>query len=422
MMGNEKDLMVIGAGLAGLMAAWQAAEQGKKVQVLAKGWGATHWHAGSVDMLGYWPLDAETAVTNPAQAIEQLIQENPQHPYALAGMDNIAAALTAFQALCAAAGYELEGNLEKNWLLPTAVGTFRPTCLAPKTMTAGDLSSDAPLLLVGFSQYVDFYPHVAADNLTQQGVPAEYVMLDLPSLAHQHRLTSVILAHMMEQEAFRLEVARALKPKLGRAARVGFPAVLGLKEATAAWQAMSDLLGRPVFEIPTLPPSVAGMRLHHILKDAIEAKGGWVFDGMEAVGAEREGQTVTAVLTESAARHRAHRAKNYLLSTGGILGGGIYADYQAGVKEVVFDLPVNAPEKHLAWFHTDFMDKRGHPIYKTGISVNAQFQPVNGGAQPVLSNVFAAGTTLAHCEPILERSFEGIALVTGYAAGKKAIG
>ncbi len=420
-MANLKDVLVIGAGLAGLTAAWQAAGPDKKVQVLAKGWGATHWHSGCIDLLGYWPLDADAAVTNPLQAIAQLIQEKPQHPYALTGLDNIVAALSAFQDLCAEAGYPLEGTPEKNWLLPTAVGTFRPTCLAPQTMTAGDLSSDAAMLLVGFKQFVDFYPHVAADNLTQQGIPAEYVMLDLPALARQHRLTSVVLANMMEQAAFRQEVAQALKPKLGTAARVGFPAVLGLREATAVWQAMSDLLERPVFEIPTLPPSVAGIRLHHILRDAIQAEGGWVFDGMEAVGAEKDGGRVTAVFTETAARNRAHRAENYVLSTGGILGGGIYASYQGGVKEVVFDLPVNAPDNHLDWFHTDFMDKRGHPIYQTGISVNEQFQPVNGSEQPLLSNLFAAGTTLAHCEPIQERSFEGIALVTGYVAGRLAV-
>ncbi|HFQ93509.1 MAG TPA: glycerol-3-phosphate dehydrogenase subunit GlpB [Anaerolineae bacterium] len=421
-MGKQTDVLVIGAGLAGLTAAWQVAMQGKKVKVLAKGWGATHWHSGCIDLLGYWPLDADTAVAHPAQAIEQLIKEQPQHPYALAGLDNITAALSAFQELCAVAGYPLEGSPEKNWLLPTAVGTFRPTCLAPQTMTAGDLSDDAPMLLVGFAQFVDFYPRLAADNLTQQGVPAAHVTLDLPSLAQQRRLTSVVLAHMMEQETFRQEVAQALKPKLGQAARVGFPAVLGLQEAAAVWQAMSDLLERPVFEIPTLPPSVAGIRLHHILKNAIQAQGGWVFDGMEAVGAEKDGGRVTAVLTETAARNRAHRAQNYVLSTGGILGGGIYASYKGGVQEVVFDLPVNAPDNHLDWFYTDFMDKRGHPIYQTGISVNEQFQPVNGSEQPLLSNLFAAGATLAHCEPVRERSFEGIALATGYVVGSRVVG
>ena len=63
------------------------------------------------------------------------------------------------------------------------------------------------------------------------------------------------------------------------------------------------------------------------------------------------------------------------------------------------------------------MDPNGHPVYRAGLKVNAQFQPVNGGSQPVYSNVYAAGTTLSHSEVIRERSFEGVALSTGFAVG-----
>ena len=64
-MENRNEVLVLGAGLAGLTAAWQASIQGKKVRLLTKGWGATHWHAGCVDVLGYWPLDNEEVVNNP---------------------------------------------------------------------------------------------------------------------------------------------------------------------------------------------------------------------------------------------------------------------------------------------------------------------------------------------------------------------
>jgi anaerobic glycerol-3-phosphate dehydrogenase len=45
--------LVIGAGLAGLTAGWQSAVSGAKTLVIAKGWGATHWHSGCIDVLGY---------------------------------------------------------------------------------------------------------------------------------------------------------------------------------------------------------------------------------------------------------------------------------------------------------------------------------------------------------------------------------
>ncbi len=409
------DVLVIGAGLAGLTTAWQAAAHGKGVRVIAKGWGATHWHAGCVDVLGYWPVESDTAVTNPAAAISDLLAANPQHPYALVGVAQLEAALHGLKQLCADAGYPLVGSLAKNWRLPTAVGAARPTCLAPATMTAGDLDDNAPMLLVGFKQLPDFFANVAADNLAQQGIPARHVTLDLPTLAGRNFTTAVQLARFMQQAEFRANVVQAVKPHLGDAARVGFPAVLGLEEATAVHQDMQAQLGRPVFEIPGLPPSVAGIRLHRILKAAIEKNGGRVYDGMEAIGFAADGGLVTAVHTETSGRPRQHRYEQVVLATGGILGGGIVTNHAGEVCEVVFKLPLHHPENRLEWFRRDFLDKQGHPIYRAGVSVNEQFQPMNG--RVVYQNLYAAGNTLAGADSIIERSFDGVALATGYVVG-----
>jgi glycerol-3-phosphate dehydrogenase subunit B len=205
---------------------------------------------------------------------------------------------------------------------------------------------------------------------------------------------------------------------LGEAARVGFPAVLGLERAATVHQALQTQLGRPVFEIPALPPSVAGMRLQHILKTAVERNGGRVYEGLEAVGCEVAGERVTAVITEAAGHNRSHRAESYLLATGGILGGGLTANHEAAVREVVFGLPVTAPPNRLEWFQREFLDPGGHPIYRSGVTVDDAFRPVNGDGRVLYNNLYAAGTTLADCESIRERSFEGIALGTGYAVGE----
>ena len=269
----RNEVLVLGAGLAGLTAAWQASARGVKVRLISKGWGATHWHAGCVDVLGYWPVDSDETVVNPGRAIPRLLEANPLHPYARVGLEKLSDSLGALQGLCAEAGYPMVGSLEVNWRLPSAVGAPRPTCLAPATMTAGDLNSRAPALLVGFKQYPDFFPNLVADNLNHLGIPAHYVILDLPALAMRHNTTGIILAGMMEREAFQEEVVKAIRPHLAEWARVGFPAVLGMKRASAVHRALQEGLGRPVFEIPGLPPSVAGIRLHHILKDGY--RGQW---------------------------------------------------------------------------------------------------------------------------------------------------
>lgn len=418
----KNDVLVIGAGLAGLMAAWSASAR-MRVRLISKGWGATHWHSGCIDVLGYYPPNNEQAVEVPLERLRLLVANEPHHPYTLAGIGKIGEALAALQTLYQTAGYPLHGSLEQNWFLPTAAGALRPTCLAPQTMIAGDARDHSPMLIVGFTGLLDFYPHLIADNLTHQGIPAQALMLELPEMIRRTFNNPLTMARQMEIPEFRAQMVKLLKEQLaasaelGKAQRIGLPTVLGLGHAAAIHAELEAALGRKVFEIPGLPPSVAGMRLQTILVNAIRQAGGAVYDGLEALSAETEEGRVLRVVTENAGRARPHQAQRFILATGGIMGGGITTDHLGRGREVIFNLPITLPNSRLDWFKRDFMDPDGHPVYQTGVHVNQDFQPVNGDNQPLYDNLYAIGTTLAHAEAIRERSFEGIALTTGYVVG-----
>ena len=98
------DVIVIGSGPAGLAAALRAAEAGATTTLLAKGIGTTHWAAGWVDVLGYWPLGSTDPIRNPRDALSALVAEEPDHPYARAGLQAIEAGLAAFLRAAAAGG------------------------------------------------------------------------------------------------------------------------------------------------------------------------------------------------------------------------------------------------------------------------------------------------------------------------------
>ncbi|MCK5429870.1 MAG: FAD-binding protein, partial [Anaerolineales bacterium] len=178
-------------------------------------------------------------------------------------------------------------------------------------------------------------------------------------------------------------------------------------------------LGLPVFEIPILPPSVPGMRLHKILVAAIENNGGRVYTGMEAIHAESDDRRVIVVWTKAAAREKAHKAKATILATGGILGGGIKTTYNGYAQEPVFNLPVSAPHNRSAWFSPNFLTPGGHPIFRSGIVVDNKFRPIIENGQVEFENLYIAGSLLNNCEPIHERSLEGVAIGTGYAIGQQ---
>ena len=415
---SHSDVLVIGAGLSGLVAAWQASARGRSTILITQGWGATHWHSGCIDVIGYLPNGNQEPVQSPIEALEIFLREHPDHPYAKTGLETLNEAIASFKWLCADNDYPLHGTLEHNWLLPSAVGAFRPSCLIPETMITGDLRLHDPMLIVGFDGFPDFYPGLIVENLKGQDIPANEIVLDLPSLRNRRFVLPLILARLFDTEEFRAEVIAALKPKLGECDRIGFPAILGLERSKEARQDLEMRLNCPIFEIPTLPPSIPGIRLHNLLLKVIQKNGGTVYNGMQAAAYESENSRINGVWSEAASRRKYHPAKNFILATGGILGGGITGNPDGNVHEMVLNLPLTSPIEHHDWFKPHFFDPLGHPIYQSGIPVNSMLQPLNKRGQVVFSNLFAAGTALAGGDFLRERSLEGIALTTGFKVGE----
>src|SRR5512135_389940 len=134
-----QDLVVVGAGLAGLSAAYAAVEAGLQVKLIAKGLGSIFWGAGTVDVLGYVPGNGGGPVYRPTDALPALLEARPRHPYALLGAQELFSLLGEFAALTVQAGipYAAAAEAGSNLLLPSPVGAARPTWLAPQAQIAG---------------------------------------------------------------------------------------------------------------------------------------------------------------------------------------------------------------------------------------------------------------------------------------------
>jgi glycerol-3-phosphate dehydrogenase subunit B len=395
------DVVVVGAGPAGLASATRLAEAGRQVLLLARGNGFTHWGAGSVDVLG---RVGDGPVERPLEAIDRL---GEGHPYTLVGQASIRDGLDWFAGFAAGAGLRHVGDPERNRGQVTAFGTVRPTCLLPEP-AGGELRGR--VAVVNFGGFRDFSPALCAAGLRRAGIDATPATAPLPTWDHNRYFTGVELARAIDDAGFR----RRLAPGLARAAAgaevVVVPAVLGLNRGHEPWADLQSLVGTPLVEAATPPPSIPGLRLFAAYQARLEALGvRWQF-GFPAVGVERDGDRVTAVRSEGASRPLATRCEELVLATGGVAGNGIEANRDGSLTERVAGLPVRGFDGRLAFIGDRFLGD--HPLGAAGVRVDAELRPLADSGEPMAANVRCVGGLLAGHDPTAEGSREGVALAT----------
>jgi glycerol-3-phosphate dehydrogenase subunit B len=410
---SHHDVLVVGTGLAGLTAAVRLAESGARVGVLAKGVGATHLGGATIDVLGYAP----ERIARPGEALSAFVADHPEHPYARVGVPRVAAAVDWFTAQVAGgslAPYAYTGSLEENLVLPTAIGVPKPSALAPVTMAGGDLRALDAVLAVGFRGLKDFHPGLLADGLqrTWPSVAARATELHL-EVEGRPEFNALALARAFDRQDFRRTVIAQLGARVRPAEAVAFPAALGIARPHEVWSELERGLGRPVFEVPTLPPSVPGMRVFAILSEALRRAGGTLRLNNVVVGAERSDGRVRALRVRVGLREEVHAADWFVLATGGFASGGLELDSHWRARETALGLPVaGVPEPGSARFVPEYF--AAQPMAGAGVAVDSRLRP----AEPGFENVLVAGATLAGAEPWREKSGDGVSLATGHAAAE----
>jgi glycerol-3-phosphate dehydrogenase subunit B len=163
--------------------------------------------------------------------------------------------------------------------------------------------------------------------------------------------------------------------------------------------------------VPTLPPSVPGMRLFAILREALRQAGGRMILNNVVTGAEREGSRVTALRVRVGLREERRGCDWVVLATGGFASGGLELDSRWTARETALGLPVaGVPAPGDERFRPGYLDD--HPMARAGVAVGPDLRPEG------YENVFVVGATLAGAEPWREKSGDGISLATGHRAAE----
>ena len=416
------DILVVGSGMAGLMAAIVASGQGKRVTLLSRGCGSLNIGSGCVDVLGY--VNGQPVEGQPLEALDSLPE---RHPYRLVSKEGVEEALKTLCAVSARHGAPLEAAANGNRRVPTILGTLKPTCLTLPSCRGELLETAASALVVSVEGLKDSHPALVTSQLRRYphlaAVTWHEAHLENPIPGAHRNLSPLDIARYVESPEGTAWLAAGLRKPLRAtpADVVLLPPVCGL--SNAAWEAVAAAVPVPLVEMPTLPPGVGGLRLYTALKSELQARDVDMVENALVTGAECDGKHCAALVAETACGRRRFAAKAFVMATGGFMGGGFLSS-PGEARETVFGLPVlQADGSLLPARPEDWSDQNifgNHAFASAGVMVNAAMSPLRIDGTPALNNVFFAGRSVGGYDFASEKSGNGVAVATAWRAALSA--
>ncbi|WP_324037392.1 glycerol-3-phosphate dehydrogenase subunit GlpB [Aeromonas caviae] len=414
------DSIVIGGGMAGLSAALRLAEAGQKTLLMASGQSALHFSSGSVDLL--------ESDGDPRAALPAFMAAHPDHPYSKVGMQNIEGSLADLQRHCAEEGLPLMRQ-EHNHQRLTPIGTLKATWLSPDTCAC---MTDAPapdaILLATLEGFRDFHPALAAANLATHARFAHSRILTgeirLPQLAqfsrNPHEFRSADIARLFDkqgpgQQDLLADLAREISRMVQGCGVPGcrhivLPACLSLGLVGPRLSELERRTGCTIKEVATMPPSLIGMRMQEALKRRFMTLGGTFLTSERVLGARYDGDKVIGVHSQHG-EDQLFEADHFVLASGSFFSRGLESRL-GGIREPIFDADVLSLAERDAWAGRRLFDH--HPFMGFGVKTDERLRVLRGGRP--LTNLYGAGSVLAHYDPIKEGSGSGVAVATGWQA------
>jgi glycerol-3-phosphate dehydrogenase subunit B len=426
---DRADVLVLGGGMAGAIAALAARAVQARVILARRAPGATALSSGAIGVApDAWaaPDEPFAARLGALAAARRFAASRPDHPYAI-----VREAVERLEEAVAFAAAQLADLVApprpQQLFLATPYGNVVSSALAQRTIAAGDLAS-APgsIAVVGFRGHLGFDAALAAGGLARYaalGVPAvQAVELDLfmreeHAVARPHELARALEAPGAAEDAG----ARLRRALPAGAALALFPPVLGLAPRARVAERIAEAAGIAVAETLSDVPSVPGLRLQAALDERLAAAGVEIASG-EVAEASAPGAPVRV-------GERAVLAESWVLATGRFIGGGIAR--HGALEEPLLGLPVQASESGASGVHlarrppatlTVRERRAAQPLLAAGLRVDPSLRPLGAGGFAAHPRLFAAGSVIGGHEAAADGTGLGVAILTGYLAGRAAGG
>ncbi|MEM7171952.1 MAG: FAD-binding protein [Pseudomonadota bacterium] len=399
----KSDVLIIGAELDGLLAALRLRDLGFSVRLLCSDTGSLSYVPGGIRLLGNSDGTGLNPVIRPFEGLSALPD---QHPYSLVGTAAVKTALQWFFERCDSE-MELQRPNGQNQQVPSSAGQPLSFYAPLKSQLSFQKLKEENVILVSFQGHQDFAGKLVAQELSTAGVLLTEV--ELPSLGG--RTDTVGIARAFDRvEDFQNQFQPLFDLATDHEAKIVlFPAVLGLKRHQQVLREFSDQ-GLTCGEIPTLPPSVPGLRFTQNLQSQLAGVSALIHPSTKVDGFELDGNRVRAVFDDKGQRYD---CSTLILSNGGILMGGLEVSSRHVISETSLGLEAIAATGVGSGTIEEALDG----LHRSGIEVDEQLRPTQIG-HGTIENLFVTGATLAHWNPIQEASAEGVSIATAWAAAQ----
>lgn len=414
------DTIIIGGGLSGLICGIRLSQKGQRCVIISSGQSALHFSSGSFDLLNNLPNGEP--VTEPLSSVKKLIQQNAEHPYSKIGEEMFVKRVQEAEQFLSDIGISTQGSAAKNHYRITPMGGLKSTWLTLKDFAVSKEKSSLPwkkVAIFNIAGFLDFYPQFIADEFSKVGTESEIRLFSLPDLDRLRKnpteMRSTNIARVFDKKENISELANILKKQSDDCDAIIFPACIGLKD-TAELTELKKAVGKPIYLIATLPPSIAGIHTQQYLRDYFQKLGGVYMLGDSVRKAEIENNNVVKVYSYNHA-DIPFVGKNVVLATGSYFSQGIIAT-QDFVYEPIFNLDVSYASGREQWCTPNMFEAQGYQQF--GVKTNKSFQGLLKGK--ALDNLYVSGAILEGFNPIKEGSGSGVSILSALEVAGNILG
>ncbi|MGB8769972.1 MAG: FAD-binding protein [Candidatus Korobacteraceae bacterium] len=367
MSASEFDLLVVGEGLSGIIAAAAAATQGLRVMLVSPGPGTFVLGTTCVDLDGLSSCNMGLA-EHSAEQMEQ--------------------AIAFFMELTASSGCGFKGNRGARRFVPTVLGTFQQASLTPNSLWNGDPRFATRIAVASIENLTGFDAAFVAERLSfhsrEMGLDNSYrsTVIQLPD-GKKRAWTTIDIATRVEREPFFCAaLVSALQKVKDDAELLIIPGVLGMNSGDREIRQFETDIGCAICELATVPPNVPGLRLLQRLERRLTELGVELCSGFSVRQLCLEGDRCTGVILDTPGRPRHIPADSVVLACGRFsrLLPGCFGKGQR-------------------------------------VEMNRARQPVNGHGTPLAENLFLCGSIAGSFE---SQHGNAVAIITGYRAAMLA--